>query len=362
MGGSLRLARVAGIDIRVHVSFLLVVALGAWQWGRTGWPGMLFGVLTTLSVFTCVVLHELGHSLLALAFGVPVRDITLWPIGGVAVLGRRPDTPLQELLVAVAGPAVNFGLAAALWWLSPELPRDWFKLTEAPAPSLATWWGLLYNANLVLAAFNLLPAFPMDGGRVLRAVLSWPLSLERATVWAVRVGRVLAVGLFAVGAWQGSPTLPVLALFVYLGAGQELADVRLSGVLAGVRLGEAVDPSSPRFLPTVTVGEAVQTLIFWPGPVLAVEALGRLRGVVTREALIRAARMQALDRPVTEVMEPGVTVVLPADASVEAARQEMIQSGQPWVAVEAQGTFLGLVTEGDLARQAAVVMGWRGKR
>lgn len=361
MGSSARVARIAGIDIRVHVTFLLVVLLGAWQWGGSGARGVFFGAGLTLSVFVCVVLHELGHSLVAKAFGIPVKDITLLPIGGVAQLGRRPDTPLQEVLIAAAGPLVNVGLAAVLWALAPDLGAAWWKLDEVPLPSLRTWWSLLYNANLVLAAFNMLPAFPMDGGRFLRAVLSWFLSLERATRIAVRVGRVFAFVIFAVGLLWHSPTLPVLAVFVFLGGGSELQEVLIARLLSGIRLGDAVNPYLPRFQSGTTVAEAVQALVFSPSSAFGVEEAGRLLGVVTRGAITGAARDAALDAPVFTLMERDVPT-LASHESLETARQRMGESGRAYVAVESQGTFLGLVTEAEFARQAALAQVLQSQR
>jgi Zn-dependent protease/CBS domain-containing protein len=350
--GSVRIARIAGIDLKIHVTFLLGVLAGAWQWRSEGWRGPLFGAGLTILVFLCVVLHELGHSLVARGFGIPVKDITLYPIGGVAVMGRRPETPLQELLVALAGPAVNVLLAVALWSLAPDLGPDWWQLDEVPPPSLRTGWALLYGANIVLAVFNLLPAFPMDGGRVFRALLCWFVDLERATRVAVGVGRLFAVLLFLAGLAY-NPMLALLAVFVSLGASAELRELVEGRLISSIRLGDAVNPYLPRFFPNTTVAEALAVLVFSPSSAFAVEELGELRGVVTREALTRAAKDRRLETPVSTLMER-VGEALPSHASLEAARQAMLESDRAYVAVELRETFLGLVTTADIARQLVV--------
>lgn len=212
MTWSARLGRIAGIDVRLHASFALICLWIGWlSWRETGslW-GVLNGVALVLLLFLCVLLHEFGHALTAQRFGIRTRHITLWPIGGVALLEAIPDRPGQEVLIALAGPAVNLVIAAVL------------RLAE-PLAGDGTVGGILQvlvSANLVLAAFNLLPAFPMDGGRVLRAALALRLGRVRATRIAAIVGRVMAVG-FALAGLRGNPVLVLIAGFVWFAAGAE---------------------------------------------------------------------------------------------------------------------------------------------
>ncbi len=363
MGGSLRIARIAGIDIKVHFTFLFVVLLGAWQWSATGARGAVFGAVLMLAVFACVALHELGHSLVAQAFGVPVKEIILLPIGGVAQLGRKPRRPVHELLIALAGPAVNVVLAVALlaallfgWGEQALLPAD--ALVKSP-PTALTLVEMLFVSNVVLAVFNLVPAFPMDGGRVLRAFLAWWLGEPRATRLAAGLGRVIAVLLFVWGVVAQSPMLPVVAVFVYFGARAELFEVELADVLEGIRTGDAVNPYAPRFMPGTTVGEAMQALIFTPFPAFAVEHFGRLVGVVSREALIRQANEEGPGAFVAGAMDRSPPLVS-ANAPLEAARTAMRDAGKPYVAVADGEVLLGLVTEAELARQVALARQLRG--
>lgn len=214
---SFKLGRVAGIDLFLHSTFLLVLA----------WAG-LHGVETLLlvsAVFGCVVLHELGHALTARAFGVPTRDITLYPIGGVARLERMPRAPGAEMLITLAGPLVNVAIAATLamaLWASGGM--GW----ESDESLLAVFTSELLWINVVLAVFNMIPAFPMDGGRILRAALTVPLGRYRATEVAAGLGRGLALVFPLVTSYLGvfSVMHLVLAVFLFFAAGAELRQVR----------------------------------------------------------------------------------------------------------------------------------------
>ncbi|MEI6278028.1 MAG: site-2 protease family protein [Verrucomicrobiae bacterium] len=224
MRWSYRIARVAGIDVKIHVTFLLLLAWFGWMyWQAGGMAGAVEGVGFTLALFLCVLLHEFGHAFAARAYGIRTPDITLLPIGGVARLERMPDKPVQELVVALAGPAVNVAIALVLIFvLAAKISLSNFSGLDRVGGSLTAQ---LLWINIVLVAFNAIPAFPMDGGRVLRALLAMKLDHFLATTIAARVGQVLAVG-FAVVGWFGSPMLLFIALFVFSGAQQELAYAR----------------------------------------------------------------------------------------------------------------------------------------
>lgn len=352
---SWRFARVAGIELRVHLSFLLVVVLGAAQWGGMGWRGALFGMVLTLLTFASVTLHELGHSLVAQGFGIPVKDITLYPIGGVARLGRRPQTPGQELLIALAGPAVNVVLMVVLGLIGAAL-YGWPVLFDAVVnarteqPSMVTLFAMLVLSNAVLAIFNMVPALPMDGGRVLRAALSWFIGAEKATNISAFVARVLAVGLLAIGifATPSNPMLVVIALFVFVGAGQEVNEQRLGRVLDGVQVADVLSPYAPRFTPATTLGEAVKMLTMTHYEAIAVEHFGRLLGVVTSKDILRAAGEQGAWGYVAGLVRREVPQ-MDGRESLEVARFKMNEASVPFVAVLREGLFLGLVTATELA-------------
>lgn len=349
---SWHLARVSNIDIKVHASFLLVLLFGALQWGGFGLEGAVFGAVLTVLVFASVTLHELGHSLVAQAFGIPVKDITLYPIGGVAQLSRRPKTPGQEFLIALAGPAVNVVLAMLLslvgiWVYGGDALLSAVAHARSEHPSFITLLAMLISSNVVLAVFNMVPALPMDGGRVLRAVLSWWLGQDTATRISAVVARVLAVGLFVLGFFV-NPMLSFIALVVFTGAGQEVKEQQLARVLDGVRASDAVNPYSPRFTPATTLGDAIATLAATHWDAFAVEHFGRLVGVVTRDDLLGAAREHGAFGYVASCMRRNVDII-GGHEPLENVRFKFAHSGVPFVAVVSNGMFLGLITELDLA-------------
>ncbi len=232
LGWSLNLFRVRGIQLAVHFSFFLLLAFVGWEGTQPypdpenpdeliggGWVGMLVNVGTILVLFACVVLHEFGHSFTAMAFGVQVRRSLLMPIGGMAEFDNIPRQPSRELLITVAGPAVNFAIAALLS-LAIDVPAGW-KLISFPYYP-ATWEGfgqLVLHWNLLMGCFNLVPAFPMDGGRILRALLATQLPYLRATFAAATVGKVLGglAALFALFVWAAPLTAILFAFIVVAG-------------------------------------------------------------------------------------------------------------------------------------------------
>lgn len=228
LGWSINLFRVRGIRLAVHWSFLLLLAyVGEEGWRAGGWPGLVWYSLTLVAFFGCVVLHELGHSFTAMHFGIGVRRILLMPIGGMAEFDEIPRQPRRELLITLAGPAVNFAIAAALWWPAWHLPED-----TSPYSSGGLLIGLWFG-NLVMGCFNLLPAFPMDGGRILRAALAWRMPYLRATRIAATIGKAVCVAailaaLFvpAVKQYTNPYILVVLFTFIFFAGETEYRAVR----------------------------------------------------------------------------------------------------------------------------------------
>lgn len=238
MKWSTRLGRFAGIDVYVHATFPLLLAwIGYLAWHGTGTLlGVVNGIALVILLFTCVLLHEYGHALTARRFGIGTQHITLLPIGGIALLNNIPNDPRHEVLIAFAGPAVNLAIAAILG-LGLRLLGD----LGAQGGALFGQGGILatlITANLVLAAFNLIPAFPMDGGRVLRALLALRLGRARATRIAALLGRVLAVGLLVMGL-RGNPVLILIAAFVWYAGGVENRAVAAQARRAEARRAEA---------------------------------------------------------------------------------------------------------------------------
>src|SRR6476620_6253896 len=286
MRWSFKFARVAGIDVRVHATFFLLLAwLGAIYGREGGWPAALSGILFVCLVFTCVVLHELGHALAARRYGIQTPDITLLPIGGVARLQRMPDKPAQELVVALAGPAVNVVIAAILFALLGHLtdPADAAHLEDPRIGMLSR----LAWVNVSLVVFNLIPAFPMDGGRVLRALLAMKLSYGRATQIAASIGQGLAF-LFGFVGLLYNPLLIFIAVFLYMGAAAEANYAQLKDATAGLHVAEAMTTDFIALPPNAPLVQAVEVLrrtrqAEFP----VVGPSGELRGILTRDDLIR---------------------------------------------------------------------------
>lgn len=222
---ALYIGRLARVELYIHSTFPLILLWTFWRGWQEG--GSRIGLVRSLLViilFACVALHELGHSLVARIFGIGTRRIVLYPIGGVAALDRIPSRPHQELLMALGGPAVNLAIAGVLALAGGGLPR-WAELAAPPiTPRL--WISSLIASNLALALFNLIPAFPMDGGRVFRSLLAFVFPIHRATQVAFALGLVLAVALAALGLWSGNPFLALIALFIGAAGRQENRAVR----------------------------------------------------------------------------------------------------------------------------------------
>ncbi|HEX4953554.1 MAG TPA: site-2 protease family protein [Thermoanaerobaculia bacterium] len=354
MRGTIRLFQVAGIDLKLHFTFPLILILGALQWGREhGTRGMVFGVLLTVALFACVTLHELGHSVVARGFGIPVREIVLMPIGGVALFTRMPRKPLQELLIAVAGPAVNVVIAAllttALLAWQGALPFSTAGLTAAQLtnPSLLTFLHWLLIANVSLVLFNLIPAFPMDGGRMLRAVLAWLLGFRQATRIASLIGQGLAAvaGIWALFANQ--ILLAVLALFVFLGAGRELAVEEARHLLSSRRIGDVYNKYALVLAPGDRASRVVDFILTSYQPDFAVIQGAQLLGVVRRESLLAAMAADPSDPYVAGIMNRNV-LRLPADTQLDGAQEQMADAGADIAAVMEGDRFLGLVSLEDL--------------
>lgn len=367
MKWSYRIARVFGVDIKVHVSFLLIVLLGALQWGtQWGIRGAVFGIALILLLFLCVTLHELGHSLVARYFRIPVREIVLLPIGGVALLEKQPEQPFHELLIAIAGPVVNVLLAGMLA-LFLGATADITLLNEqgtvssgemAPSFTFLLLW--LLAANISLVVFNLIPAFPLDGGRMLRAILAMFFGYTRATNIAAVVGQVIAVFLGVFGIISGNIVLALIAAFIFIGAGQEQRESYARTILHTRRVGDAYN----KYVLTLTIGDRINKVIDYIltsyQPDFAVMQGQKLLGIVTRDDVIRAldasgSDASVLDRYVQMIMRRDVLRVN-ADASLDDVRQLMMERGERVVAVYEGETYLGLVSIEDIAEAFSVLL------
>lgn len=362
MRWSWRIGKLFGIDISIHATFVILlawVAVSSYrELGRVG--DAIMGVGLTLTVFGSVVIHELGHALTARRFGIATRDITLLPIGGVARLERMPERPSQELMVAAAGPVVSFLLAAFLAGLG--------SLVGGP-PGPATPLGRepllaqLAQINLVLGLFNLLPAFPMDGGRMLRAALAWRGDYLRATRTAATIGQTIAMGLGLLGLFT-NPVLVFVAMFVWIGAGAEASATEAWAMLEGVPASAAMMTAFRTLEPGNPLGLAAQLLLQGSQtdfPV--VDPSGQLLGVLTRDRLVEGLTKNGPGGTVETVMMSPVPSVV-STTSLHAVAQQMRESRCTVMPVIENGTIRGLVTLenlGELVVLRNAVPAWRAR-
>jgi len=310
MRGSLTLARVAGIRIAVHWTFLLLVAFvvylavqqQAGEEGRTLLFGALEAVAFLVALFVCIVLHELGHALTAKRFGIETQDITLLPIGGMARLQRMPEHPTQELLVAIGGPVVTAVLAIVFLVLTlvfggaADLNPLQFRLVGGNFVAKLAW------VNGVLLGFNLLPAFPMDGGRVLRAILHYEMDYARATRIAATVGQALAFAFGILGLFSLNIILIIIAFFVYLGAASEAKMAEQRIFTRGVHVHDVMVTNFRALSPKDTLGSVIDLLMAGEQQDFPVVENGNVVGVLTRDGLMRGLADRGREAPVDQFM------------------------------------------------------------
>jgi Zn-dependent protease/CBS domain-containing protein len=342
MPWALRLGKIAGTEVRIHLTFFLLLAfLGLSYYQQGGTSAAVHGVLLTSLVFLCVLLHEFGHAFAARRYGIRTPDITLFPFGGVARLERMPEKPSEEIFVAIAGPLVNVAIATGLWlalggfrWPSAEVL---LKLsTTVP--------GGLLLVNIVLVLFNLLPAFPMDGGRVLRALLAMKMDHSRATQIAARIGQFLAIGLGFLGLF-GNPMLILVAFFVFAAAASEAGAAQLKSVSNGLRVSAAMVTRFQTLPRNASLREASDVLLRTSQhefPV--VDPDGTLRGLFTRDDLLTALRQSGPDSPVTEVMHTDFPLVHPGTPFEHAFTLMQQRGSQALPVTDAEGRLVGLFT------------------
>lgn len=348
MTWSFSLGRIAGTEVRVHFTFLLLVAwYGIAAGMRSGQSAALEAVLFILAVFGCVLAHEFGHVLTARRYGIETRDITLLPIGGVANIERMPDRPGQEFVIAIAGPAVNVAIAIVLIVLfgvsfTPE------RMADIEQGGLDFITNLAY-VNIALVVFNLLPAFPMDGGRVLRALLAMRLGRLRATRIAATIGQIVAFGLGFLGLF-GSPLLIFIAIFVFIAATSERHLVEMGEVTRGVPMMDATITSLETLDTQATVSQAVRALLTTTQTEFPViDGSGRLRGVLTRDGIIRALSATGPETPVIDVMDRDIPVVSKRAPLSQAI--EKLQAGNIKVVgvIDDADRIVGILTMENLA-------------
>jgi Zn-dependent protease len=344
---SLPIGRIFGISLRLHVTFLIFLAFIAYA-GFTdeGLSGAGWAVAMFCSVFACIALHELGHSVVAQELGVQVKSITLLPIGGVAALRSIPENPWHEIAITVAGPMVNVAIACALIPFT-GMPSHWL-IVDMPR-SLQGLLLTLTQANITLFAFNCIPAFPMDGGRLLRAMLALVLPYRQATTIAAMVGQGLAI-LFVVVGLKFSVWLVLIGAFIFLGAEGEERVVRMRSALRDLTVKDVMNREVAILSSSDPVSRGIE-LIYQTGqddfPVLE---QGRLVGVVGRSELVEAINAQGANTPVMAIMETNVPLAAPQERLVQACEGIINGTNGNAVVVVDDGQLVGMVSPENINR------------
>lgn len=341
MKWSWKLARLAGIDVYVHATFFILIlwiALAYWSEGGT-LAAVIEGVGFVLALFGCVVLHEMGHALTARRFGIRTQQITLFPIGGVASMERMPDDPKQEIAVALAGPAVNLVIALGLWL--------WLAVTDAlfQADQLSVTGGLFLHrlmvVNLILAIFNLLPAFPMDGGRVLRATLSLRMDHNRATQTAAKIGQGLALWLGFIGLLY-NPFLIFIALFVWIGAAAEAGMEQIKSTLSDATVGHAMLTDFQNLSAFDPLSRAIELTLAGSQKEFPVLRNSETVGVLTQDDLLKGLQAQGEQATVGDWMQPDLQRA-DINESLEKVLQRLQECHCPLLFVTDAGRLVGIV-------------------
>jgi Zn-dependent protease/CBS domain-containing protein len=346
MNWSWKVGQLAGIELRIHATFLLLLG---WVWVSYWIAGksieaMVAGVGFIVALFACVVLHEMGHALAARKFGIQTRDITLLPIGGLARLQRMPEEPRQELWVALAGPSVNVAIAAILAG-GLALTHGWAPFSQLSVVSGSLVERLLL-ANISLVLFNLIPAFPMDGGRVLRAVLASRMTYARATRIAASTGQALAMVFGFVGLFT-NPMLLFIGLFVWIGASQEAGAVQTRSALSGTPAQAAMLSNFEELQSGDTLADAVRLTLRGSQHDFPVLDAGRVTGILTRNDLLVALAAYGQDHPVTAVMRHEFLIAEPTEM-LEIVFQRLQECDCHTMPVVHDGRLVGLITMDNL--------------
>jgi stage IV sporulation protein FB len=354
MSWSFRLGTILGIPIRVHVTFLLLLAFFSFsEASRAGAAAGLVSLLFMLLLFSCVLLHELGHCVVARRYGVTITSITLYPFGGIAMLTEIPREPAREIGIAVAGPLVNFVLAAVLYVALSALNPAWHPhFADLGTDSLL---GSLFTANLMLGLFNLIPAYPLDGGRIFRGLLASRMPYAVATRWAARIGKVFGAFFVVFGIYNGDWWFPILGIFLYIGASSEEQATLLHSAIEGLSVKDLMITdylsASPADTLSTVLGRSFHTFQE-DFPVLRE---GQFVGVLTRGRLIEALREEgdAFVQGVARQVKGSVSPEQPLREALKRMNQERVSL----LPVVEEGTMVGIVTLSGILRGAAVLAG-----
>jgi stage IV sporulation protein FB len=346
MGGSFPIGRIFGSEIRIHLTFLLLLAwVAISSWSNGGSFSALDSVLFIVSVFGCVLLHELGHAIAARRYGISTPDITLYPIGGLARLSRIPEKPLEEVVIALAGPAVNLAIAAILLAFGARLTLD----VNQFATYGEAFMSRLAVVNLSLLGFNLIPAFPMDGGRVLRALLALRIGRARATQIAARIGQFLAFGFAAYGLYSGDFILVIIGFVIFLAAAAEASQATLRDLASRLAVDDAMIRVFEWLPPDATFADAADAIMRTGQRELpVVDDSGRFLGILGRQPVSDAFPAGRRDEPISSAIT--AAPVIPTGTRLVVAVRLLAERGAPAIGiVDRQERLIGYLTPQSLA-------------
>lgn len=355
-----KLGKFLGIDVYVHATFLLLIAwVGYSHWlANQNWGEVLSGIVFILALFACVILHEYGHALTARKFGVKTRDITIYPIGGVARLERMPEKPIEELWVALMGPAVNVVIAVILF-VYLLLTSSFTPLRELTVTS-GNFFERLLVVNITLVLFNLLPAFPMDGGRVLRALLAMRMDYVRATQIAATIGQGMAL-LFGLIGLFGNASLLFIAFFIWIGASQESGATQMKNAISGIPVGRAMLTDYKSLSPRDPLERMSQLLLAGSQHDFPVIDEERVIGVVTRDDFLKALSQHGDKIAISAVMKKDLPEV-DSYEMIENALEKIQESGVPALPVTHAGHLVGIITAENITEYLMIRSAIRSAR
>lgn len=351
---SLYIGQFSDIRVYIHWTFWLILVWIFFVYyninksPQEGFEGVLF----ILALFGCVVLHEFGHALTAKKYNIKTRNITLYPIGGVASLESMPEQPKREFLVALAGPLVNVVIGVVLWIYlesTGQMPNFSALQNSDPAEidglSLPFSFNLLM-ANIILVAFNLIPAFPMDGGRMLRALLAMKLERAKATRIAANIGQLLAIGFVVFGIFNNF-WLVIIGFFIYIGAGSEANMETIRSGLSGHTVRDVVMTKFSSLLPDENLEKAIELLLNSQEQEFIVADNGQVAGILTRKELIRGLSEQGKSCPVHKVMSKDYLTLHP-EMPLKDVYRKMMAGGTSVAPVQENGKLIGIVDKTNI--------------